>query len=269
MSRKSELNELVREYQTDIAAGRKNTLLITKIVNITMELTKAQMNKKEYQNVLFYEVLLKAIKGYDASSGNDFIKYLRRSLTNEMRTVYRKENSDKTPVIGLWLDDDSIGAENFIESEQATKEMQRYEETTVLYDCILNVVRIIQKEKKRKKSKTRCWDTCFFTEQIAEKIKYDKNMYDHICSNSERYLSTISLDFINSYTTTTCNTIKDVRSAELKLAKDFGLKISGPCGYKLKNEVYASYFGVKTSAVSQNWKKYCSHLKEKLKGNLD
>lgn len=262
---KTELNARVLKYQTDKALGRhENIPNSNRLVELAKELTRYQWCKPEYKDVDIDMVLAETLKSYKADKGYDFVNYLGKSLTNKMKDV-KKDEVKKEVWEVFSLDDDNIGAENFIESEQAAKEMQQYEETAVLYDCILNVVRTIQKEKERKESKTRCWDTYFFTEQIAEKIKYDKNMYDHICSNSKRYLSTISIDFINSYVKDKCSTINDIRSTELKSASEFGLKPTGPCGYKLVNEVYAQYFNVTCSSVTQQRNKYQSHITEKLK----
>ena len=171
MSKKTELNELVLKYQADKAAGkRENTADSQKLVELAKELTRFQMCKKEYKNVDFDEVLVKTLKKYNGEQESDFVNYLGRALKNEMCDALKAEaKKDSFEVFSLDDNTDERDAYEAIKGE----DMEEFEKISGLLEVMLGVVKI--RQDKLKNSPKVCWDTYFFTENVASSVKTDDN----------------------------------------------------------------------------------------------
>ena len=261
MSKKTELNELVLKFQADKAAGkRENTADSQKLVELAKELTRFQMCKKEYKNVDFDDVLVNTLKSYKGDKGSDFVNYLGRALKYEMYdTIKAEAKKESLEVFSLDDNTDERDAHEAIKGE----DMEDFEKISNLLEVMLGVVKI--RQNMLKNSPKVCWDTYFFTENVASSITTDDNAYLYVLGNSKRYLSTISLEFINSYTSDECCSIKDIKNATLKPEDVYRHNESdNPCGYDLINEVYEQYFDTSKSAVTQNRDKYYLRIREAL-----
>ena len=293
MSRKSELNELVREYQTS-----RNQAVFFKIYSIAMDIARPHMLKVQKKNKGdsyyfdsgFDYAIVEACNSYNYDSGdfeNYFVSFLQRQITkdwhNDSEKHYKKnpdydptkkaegENKKQILVERIYNTSKNGDADNSEDRDKdkrdysAEREFEKLENSPVSkpYNLLLDAVRAVK--KKRPSS----YFDLFFSETIAHMVRDDLAVYNHINQNSTRYLSTMSLDFINSYMLTKCATIKDISKAKLKPASDFGKKTDGPCGYHptfgLMLAVYALYLNKSESAISQQKEKYQALADEAIK----
>lgn len=251
-----ELNSLVAEYCEQRKQGIKpNKIKICdKIFKICEKRTAFYMSREGYKEVYldsFSASIFKALEKYDPEQDSNFIYYFNKILKNNMINELKKQNRIKQEI--------SLNEEFKIDDIENTSSLYDKIEDTKTDDVLKEKLELtgsfdlLRDWVKAKKDKTKdgkpCWSMLFFTELVVYSVSTFEKICLHIDSNSNKYLPSISLEFVNSFATSECYTIKDIANSEVR--SECRSPFKNVHQYQiLRNNVYEKFTG-KTGVTEQ------------------
>lgn len=256
MDKNMELNSLVAEYceQRKQGVSRNKIKNFNQIYKICRDRTAFYMFRENYKDVYsdaFSLAIFNALEKYDSKENTNFIYYFKTILENDMKDELKKQNRLKRELSfdKIFDGDDSDNTNKLYDKIEDTKtddELKEKLELTGSFDLLRDWV-------KTKKDKTKdgkpCWSMLFFTELVVYSVSAFEKIYLHIDSNSKKYLPSISLEFINSFATSECCTIKDIVISEIR--PECRSPFKNVHQYQiLRNNVYEKFTG-KTGVTEQ------------------